>query len=144
MIKKYIGTDYSQLIEIWKSSVSATHDFLSSEDFIKIKEQLPFYFNNVSLYIYSDISGEIKAFLGVSHEMIEMLFVHATERGKGIGKLLLKFAINDLGLKKVDVNEQNTQALHFYEKFGFKKIGYSELDSEGMPYPIVHLELIQD
>lgn len=144
MIKKYIETDYLPLIDIWDSSVSATHDFLSSEDFHKIKEQLPFYFENVTLYTYSDHTDQIKAFLGVSDDMIEMLFVHDSERGKGIGKSLLMFAINDLRLKKVDVNEQNIQALYFYEKFGFKRVGYSKLDSEGMPYPIVHLELIND
>lgn len=144
MIKKYIDTDYFRLIEIWDSSVSATHDFLYSEDFFRIKECLPFYFENVSLYVYSDTFNRIGAFLGVSEEKIEMLFVDASLIGQGIGKLLLDFAVKDLALKKVDVNEQNKQAIYFYQKYGFKKIGYSALDSERMPYPIINLELIDE
>jgi len=42
---------------------------------------------------------------------------------------------------KVDVNEQNDQALGFYKGNGFKVISRSEMDSSGKPYPILHLEL---
>jgi putative acetyltransferase len=36
-----------------------------------------------------------------------MLFIHPKLRGKGIGKILLRYAINTLGINKVDVNEKN-------------------------------------
>lgn len=47
----------------------------------------------------------------------------------------------NLEVKKVDVNEQNEQALGFYEHHGFKTIGRSELDASGKPYPILHMAL---
>ena len=53
-----------------------------------------------------------------------MLFVENESRGMGIGKKLLNFAIDSLGLRKVDVNEQNTQALGFYEYKGFKIVKF--------------------
>ena len=43
-----------------------------------------------------------------------MLFIHPDEQGKGYGKTLLEFAVNERGFRKVDVNEQNEQAFRFY------------------------------
>jgi putative acetyltransferase len=39
----------------------------------------------------------------------------------------------------VDVNEQNTKAVGFYERIGFKRTGRSRLDGQGRPYPLLHL-----
>ena len=40
-----------------------------------------------------------------------MLFIHPQSRGKQIGKTLLTFSIEKMNVKKVDVNEQNDQAV---------------------------------
>lgn len=142
MIVKIEPIHYPILIEIWESAVLATHHFLSNNDFLYYKEQLPQYFTNVTLYGFQErLNSPIIGFLGVSEDKIEMLFVHDNCRGRGFGKELLLFAINTLSLKLIDVNEQNTNALSFYEHFGFNKVGYSNVDSEGKPYPIVHLRL---
>lgn len=141
MITEALDRDYPILIKIWEGSVLATHDFLSKEDFLFYKSRLPFYFEHVSLYVFKDESFTIKGFLGVSVDNIEMLFVENESRGMGIGKKLLNFAIDSLKIEKVDVNEQNTYALDFYERQGFKRIGYTDSDSEGKNYPIISLEL---
>ena len=141
MITEASDKDYPILVRIWESAVLATHDFLSEEDFLFYKSQLPFYFQHVSLYVFKDESLTIKGFLGVSEDNIEMLFIENESRGMGIGKKLLNFAIDSLNLRKVDVNEQNTQALRFYEKRGFIKAGYTDCDSEGKNYPVISLEL---
>ncbi len=44
-------------------------------------------------------------------------------------------------MTKVDVNEQNPQAVGFYEHMGFRLVSKSELDGEGKPYPILHMQL---
>ena len=49
-----------------------------------------------------------------------MLFIHPQSRGKQIGKTLLTFSIEKMNVKKVDVNEQNDQAVGFYKKCGFE------------------------
>lgn len=141
MIEKASISDYDTLLDIWNSAVSATHNFLKEEDFLYYKSQIPIYFSYVDLYIYRDTDNIVKGFLGVSEDKIEMLFIHNTYRGQGIGKNLLMFAINSLHLEKVDVNEENKQALDFYINFGFKQIGYSETDSEGKFYPIIFMQL---
>lgn len=141
MVLKAFESDYNALIDIWDSAVSSTHDFLSKEDFLFYKSQLTLYFNYVDLYIYKDENSLIKGFLGVSSDKIEMLFIDNKYRKSGIGKTLLRFAIDTLNISKVDVNEDNKQAFGFYKKYGFTKIGYSEFDSEGKPYPIIFMEL---
>ena len=50
MIKKIKVTDHPRLMEIWESSVLNTHDFLKEEDFLYYKEQLPVYFQHVTLF----------------------------------------------------------------------------------------------
>ncbi|MFV0536629.1 MAG: GNAT family N-acetyltransferase [Dysgonomonas sp.] len=132
--------DYSVLVDIWESAVKATHDFLSDEDFEFYKKHIYIYFEHVSLFVYRDDKGEAKGFLGISDDSIEMLFVDNKSRGTGIGKLLLDYAVNKLNARKVDVNEQNIQALKFYYHFGFKEVGRDEYDGEGKGYPILHLE----
>ena len=60
---------------------------------------------------------------------------------QGIGSLLLGYAIDELGARAVDVNEQNPDAVGFYECSGFAVIGRSPLDGQGKPYPILHMAL---
>lgn len=140
-IQKGEKADYSQLMVVWESSVKATHHFLEPEDFEFYKKIIPDYFPNVDLYVIR--SGEtINAFMGVSGDNLEMLFVSAESRGEGFGKSLLMYALDNLNIREVDVNEQNIQAIGFYEKFEFKVIGRSEKDSMGKDYPVLHLKFV--
>ncbi len=70
-----------------------------------------------------------------------MLFVDDGVRGQGIGKQLLRYAVDVLGARFVDVNEQNTQGVGFYRHMGFSTIRRSEHDDQGRPFPLLHLEL---
>jgi len=88
-----------------------------------------------------DYKNKIIGFIGVADQNLEMLFIHPNYRAKGIGKNLLQYSMSKLNVTKVDVNEQNEQAVGFYHHFGFKTIGRSELDSSGKPYPVLHMEL---
>ena len=132
--------EYPALVEIWERSVKATHTFLSIEDLNKIKKALiPYYFPNVNLYALMD-SKRMTGFIGVSSNLIEMLFIDDSCRGKGYGSALIDFALKQ-GATKVDVNEQNAPALNFYQVRGFRIIGRDETDEAGRTYPILHLSL---
>ncbi|MGG4774408.1 acetyltransferase [Paenalcaligenes sp. Me52] len=135
--------DYPCLLEIWSTSVLATHDFLKSEDYEEIKQQLiPAYFPAVSLYKAThNQSQKTLGFLGVLEGCVEMLFIDASARGHGVGTTLLNYAVHELGATKLDVNEQNTQAVGFYMHYGFVQTGRSDLDAAGKPYPTLHLHL---
>jgi len=132
--------DYNRLMEIWENAVLATHDFLKDDDFNLLKELIPAeFFPAVRLFsIWNE--NQILAFVGVSDDNLEMLFVDAESRGKHIGKTAVEFVINTLNIYKVDVNEQNDQAVGFYKKMGYTQIGRSELDGMGKPYPLLHFE----
>jgi putative acetyltransferase len=135
--------EYSILLEVWESSVRSTHHFLKNNDVEVIKKMIQEkeIFNHVALTCARDNNKNIRGFMGVSEGNLEMLFIESNARGQGVGKLLLLHAIKNLNITKVDVNEQNTQALKFYEHFGFKVTSRSELDGLGKPYPILHLQL---
>ena len=79
--------DYDELLTVWEASVRSTHHFLAEKDiqFYKplIREQ---YFLAVELYIIRNEKEEIAAFMGLSDELIEMLFVRPDQQGKGYGK----------------------------------------------------------
>lgn len=70
-----------------------------------------------------------------------MLFIHINARGKGIGKLLVEFVINNLKINKVHVNEHNEQAIGSYKHLGFKIISRSPKDAFSKPYPLLHMQL---
>ncbi|WP_425637654.1 GNAT family N-acetyltransferase [Algoriphagus yeomjeoni] len=142
-ISKIAPSEYPQVVELWEASVRATHEFLSEEDILFFKPLiLNEYLKAVDLNCVRDDDGVILGFSGVAEGNLEMLFVHPDHAGKGIGKALLIHAIKSQLVSKVDVNEQNPKATQFYLKNGFEIIGRSELDGTGKPYPILHLELL--
>lgn len=138
MIREVKKTDYPILVDIWESAVLSTHDFLKKEDFLYYREHLPTYFQYVTLYGYEQ-DGRLVGFIGVAENNIEMLFVHNDYWYKGVGKRLVMYAIEKLQVCKVDVNEQNIQAVGFYQHMGFSVITRSDLDVEGKAYPILHM-----
>lgn len=136
--------EYKEVVNVWEASVRATHHFLKEEDIAYFKPLiLNTYLDAVQLRCYRDENCKIIGFVGVSDGNLEMLFIHPEHRGKSIGKFLLDYAVNHLNITKVDVNEQNEQAVGFYKHCGFETIGRSELDASGKPYPILHMELIK-
>jgi putative acetyltransferase len=133
---------YQEVVDVWELSVRATHHFLKEEDIAYFKPLiLNSYLDAVELRCVKKADGKIIGFSGVADANLEMLFIHPDARGSGIGKLLLAYAIKEQGVTKVDVNEDNQQALGFYEKFGFKTYSRSALDGTGKPYPILHMRL---
>lgn len=141
MIYKVEPTEHKELVSVWESSVKATHHFLRREDFDFYREIVPSFFENVVLHCVKNEELRIVGFMGTHNENLEMLFVTAEYIGKGVGRELLRHAIENLKVTKVDVNEDNLQAVAFYNHFGFQLKSVSESDGFGKPYPILHLEL---
>ncbi|MDX1403436.1 MAG: acetyltransferase [Woeseiaceae bacterium] len=134
--------DYLEIVEVWEASVRATHDFLTERDIARLKPLvLEKYLDAVDLRCVKDANGRIVGFIGTHDERIEMLFIDPDYRGKSVGKFLTRHAVDELGMKKVDVNEQNAQAVGFYEHMGFEIIGRSPLDGQGQPFPLLHLKM---
>ena len=62
-------------------------------------------------------------------------------RGKGLGKQLLQYGIETYNIQELTVNEQNPQAVGFYEHMGFQTYKRTEYDEEGNPYPLLYMRL---
>lgn len=140
-VEKPENKDYAAIVEVWEASVRATHHFLKEEDIQFFRPLIRNeYLDAVDLYCVRS-EGNIAAFMGLSADAIEMLFIHPDSRGKGIGKVLTEFAIQQKNITKVDVNEDNAQAVGFYEKMGFTVISRSPVDGFGKPYPLLHMQL---
>lgn len=130
------------LTALWEASIRATHHFAAEEDILFYRQIVRSKaLVGVELYVLRNSDGTFAAFMGLEGDKIEMLFVSPSLRGKGLGKQFVTYAVTECGMRLVDVNEQNTQAMGFYDKLGCRTISRDELDPSGRPYPILHLAL---
>lgn len=132
----------SKLLEVWEDSVKATYLFLSDDEIKNIKKYVPQAIFEVShLVVMENESHQPIAFMGIEDIKLEMLFIKNSERGKGLGKQLLNYGIENYNVNELEVNEQNPNAKEFYEHMGFKTYKRTELDAQGNSYPILYMKL---
>lgn len=129
----------AQLVDIWERSVRATHAFLSEAEIDEIKPFIPQALAGVETLVIAEENGEPVGFMGVQDGRLEMLFLDPEARGHGLGRRLLEHGITCLGVTELTVNEQNPQAVGFYEHLGFKTYRRTELDEEGRAYPLLYM-----
>lgn len=131
-----------QLVDIWESSVKATHLFLSQNEIESIKEYVILALNEIRhLIIIENENNKPVGFMKVANQHLEMLFISNDERGKGLGKELLKYGIENYSINDLAVNEQNPLAKGFYEHMGFVVYKRTENDEQGNPYPLLYMKL---
>ena len=130
------------LLEIWEQSVRATHLFLSDAEVNAIRAYVPQALKSVEHLIAAETEKPI-AFMGVQNGRLEMLFLAPEERGKGIGKQMLQYGIENYGIAELTVNEQNPQAVGFYTHMGFEAYKRTEFDEEGHPYPLLYMKRVR-
>lgn len=133
--------DYPRVVEVWEASVRATHHFVAASDIEFFRPIVADVLQHLRLAAMRDTSGLVVGYVAVGGDNVDMLFIHPDWRGKGIGKALLAYAVDELGAARLDVNEQNEQAVGFYLHEGFEVESRSDLDGFGKPYPILHLSL---
>lgn len=130
------------LTAFWRKSVASTHNFLSASEINAIEPEVKTGLKNVkNLVVVVALNGEFCAFMGVEKRRLEMLFVLPKMQGKGIGKKLLEFAIEKYNVTSLTVNEQNLQAMGFYEHLGFKPYKRTPCDEQGRTYPLIYMKL---
>lgn len=130
-----------QLLEIWESSVRVTHLFLSDGEIENIKQYVPQALKSVpNLIAAENENGRPIGFMGIAEQKLEMLFIADNERGKGTGKLLLQYGIDNYSVNELAVNEQNPIAKDFYEHMRFKVFKRTDIDEQGAPYPLLYMK----
>ena len=130
------------LLQVWKASVRATHRFLTEAEIQRIKGYVPQAIGGVETLLAAETEpGHPVGFLGVENGRLEMLFLDPEVRGQGLGRQLVEFGIQQYGVRKVTVNEQNPQAVGFYQHLGFTTYKRTDHDEEGGPYPLLYMRL---
>ncbi|RFZ91282.1 GNAT family N-acetyltransferase [Mucilaginibacter conchicola] len=134
--------EYNGLIRLWEKSVRATHDFLYEKDINRYRSMLEAFLPIMNIHC-AGYDHNLQGFIGITDQKIQALFIHPGALRMGLGKLLVHYAIRLYRINEVDVNEQNIQALNFYEYLGFRRVGRNQLDGAGKPYPILNMLLKQ-
>lgn len=127
------AADTPGLTALWRRSVEASHAFLKKEDIDDIEQSLPSATARLEIWV-AETDDRPVGFMGMDGDTIVALFVDPESMGKGVGTMLLNHAKvlrGPAAMLKLDVNEQNPNALAFYLSRGFRPIGRSEIDHEG-------------
>ena len=127
------------LVDVWERSVWATHTLLSEAEILAIREFVPQALSGVEKLVVALEGGVPLGCMGAESGRLEMLFLAPEARGRGLGRLLLEEAIARYSVEELTVNEQNPQAVGFYEHLGFRTYKRTELDEEGRPYPLLYM-----
>ncbi|KAA9300511.1 MULTISPECIES: GNAT family N-acetyltransferase [Aerococcus] len=136
--------DYlADLLGIWEASVRASHDFLSEAAIQAIKAEVPGGLMGVAQLVLAwSAAGELVGFMGIDGENLEMLFLHPNAWRLGLGRALIEEGLTAYGLRQLTVNEQNPQAVAFYQHMGFRPYRRTEQDEAGRPYPLLYMRYV--
>ena len=130
------------LTEVWARSIRVTHLFLSEPEIMEIRRCVPSALEQVAhLLTAQDGSGAFVGFMGIENGTLEMLFLDPAVRGKGLGRQMLRLGMEHYGVTNLTVNEQNPQAVGFYEHLGFHTWKRTEKDEQGGNYPLLYMRL---
>lgn len=132
--------DGPRAVDIWRQAVDATHHFLQPEDRAALDALVSSFLPQAPLWLAVDAQDHPLAFMLIDNGHMEALFVDPAARGQGLGAELVRHGLSLHAEMSTDVNEQNAQAVGFYEKMGFRRTGRSAVDGQGRPYPLIHLK----
>lgn len=137
--------DLERLYEIWHAAVTATHDFVSESDLNEICVQVrKDYLPSRTLLVAVDDQDQPMGFMGMNGHEVESLFIDPGCHGRGLGRAFIEEAwARSPSLLEVGVNEQNRQAVGFYEALGFTAYASSPTDDDGRPYPILRMRRLR-
>ncbi len=129
------------LTTLWEASVRAMHHFLTEDDIQKLTLFVKTGLSGIETLVVASENHKPIAFMGIEAGKVEMLFVSPGYFGKGVGRQMAELAISQYEVQYVDVNEQNSQAIGFYEHIGFEVFERTESDEQGNPFPILKMKL---
>ena len=109
LVIELLPADYEAIAELWEASVRATHHFLKPEEigFYKpylLKYALP----ACRLYGIKTNEGKLCAFIGLSDDKIEMLFVNPKFFKNGCGRRLDYISEPKKKTKKKNIAKKKT------------------------------------
>jgi putative acetyltransferase len=138
-IRKSRPEEGFRVVEIWRASVEATHDFLLPGDIDKLDVLVRGFLPQAPLWVATDEVDRAIGFMGLSDAHMASLFIDPAWSGLGVGRALVEHALTFHSVLTTEVNEQNVLAVALYQRMGFFPTGRSSTDGNGFPYPLIHL-----
>lgn len=118
MIREFQMSDTKQVMKLWLSGNIDAHSFVPEEywrsHFDEVQEALL----QAKVFV-CDIDGNIKGFIGLMNEYIAGIFVDENCRSTGIGRQLLTYVKEKYDTLSLNVYQQNSRAVAFYQREGF-------------------------
>lgn len=149
MIKIYEANErpaalVQDLLDVWEKSVRATHFFLSDNEVKNIKKYVPQALNAIAhLLVAEDKAGKPIAFMEWRMGRLKC-FLLPRKKEAGAGEAEIHYGIENYGVERLAVNEQNPQAKGFYEHMGFQVYKRTDHDEQGNPYPLLYMSISQN
>ncbi|MGL4911086.1 MAG: GNAT family N-acetyltransferase [Romboutsia sp.] len=100
--------------------VSLANNYFNKDEIIK------------NTYVFDN--GLIKGFIQINKKELCKIYVDTFFQSEGIGKELIKFAINELQADNLWALEKNTRAISFYERHGFHLTGENKFEEDTTEY----------
>ncbi len=139
MIRSATTADVAALTRIWEESVRAAYDFLAEGDIDFYRPYLLAGLMDGEVWVAEDDGAPAGFCVLAGENALAMLFVDPARQRRGVGRALIAKAHALKGPLIVEVNEQVTGNVTFYQKCGFAVTGRSDTDAAGNPYPIVFM-----
>lgn len=134
MIKPLRSADIPQIKKIYTGSNEKNGLAVSSGHFSKDSLQ---YINETLHKCENTVfeeNGRVLGIISVSSDFIEGLFVDPKHWNRGIGSALLKSVLGKRVYLRLQVYENNINAVRFYQKHGFTITGGGICQMTGLPY----------
>lgn len=124
MIRSYKQQDEETVLHIWLEASTHAHAFIPRSYWeSKIDDMRDIYLPQSETYIYTDaVTGEISGFISLVNNYLAAIFVAPSCQRRGIGQALMAHAKKLKTELELNVYTENTQAVLFYKRQGFKII----------------------
>ena len=125
MLRKMQTADLERVLAIWLAANTEAHSFIAADywqsNLAAVRQTLP----QAEVYVYQQDS-KILGFIGLQDDYIAGIFVESRARGQGIGKQLLDYVKTGHKRLTLQVYQENTRAVRFYQREHF------QIDSTGV------------
>jgi len=144
-IRPFVAEDTPALSRIWRAASEQAHGFFSPQQLAEQQGLVEtVYLANSETWVALQ-GREPVGFIGLLPDgrgaFVGGVFVNPTVQGQGIGRALLDHALALKSGLRLEVYEANTQARGFYASLGFRETGRREVDDNGLPFPLLKLDI---
>jgi GNAT superfamily N-acetyltransferase len=145
MIRRARVEDASRIAEILIFTKRMNYRKIFNNDFVSFGKMQVYplaknYIDNPEkledIWVYDD--AFVKGMIRIEGNQIAELYVDTFFENKGIGSVLIKFAVEQMNCNCLWVLEKNTKAIEFYERHGFKHTEKKQFE-EGISEYIIQM-----